>query len=222
MSMVARSSLALIAVIVVLAAGCSDGSGPQGPDAVDLEKSCNDPSYSPPNRDELCGSGSESGLAKGKVGQSFEYTQTYSDGSAPVNWKITVTSLKCGITEIPKGASNPKWQGESDVPQLITATPPPGKEFCRVDASMTNVGRTPGNSMDFADIEIDKGQFASSQEDEQYSDNLKDALSTGSKTNPGDTIEVARVYTVPAGSRPVAVLFPWATAFSGPTHRIEV
>lgn len=221
--MVFRSSLALITVVFALAAGCTgDGDGSQKSDTADLERSCNDPTFSPPNRDEICGSRGEPGLAKGKVGQPFEYTQTYSDGSAPVNWKITVTSLKCGITEIPKGARNPKWQGESDVPQLITASPPPGKEFCRVDASMENVGRTPGNSMDFADIEIDKGQFASSQDDEQISDNLQQALSTGSETNPGDTVQVARVYTVPAGSQPVAVLFPFATVFSGPTHRIEI
>jgi hypothetical protein len=221
--MAVRSSFALFTVVIVLAAGCSDGADrSQGPDGDELEQSCNDPNFNPANRDALCGSRDEPGLVKGSVGQAFDYTQTYSDGTAPVNWRIAVTSLKCGIAEIPEGASNPKWQGESDVPQHITATPPPGKEFCRVDASMTNIGRTPGDSMDFADIEIDKGQFASSQEDEQISDNLQQALSTGSKTNPGDTIKVSRVYTVPAGSRPVAVLFPFATVFSGPTHRIEI
>ncbi|WP_091553322.1 hypothetical protein [Micromonospora pattaloongensis] len=157
-----------------------------------------------------------------KVGQPFEYTQTFSDNSPPVQWRITVTKLVCGIKSIPHAAANPKWQGESDVPEYITATPEAGKEFCRVDATLTNIGKTPGSSMDFADVVLDKGQFASSSSDEEATGNLNNLLNEDTTTNPRATVKAARVWSVPTGSTPVAVLFPFETVFSGPTYRIEL
>ncbi|MEV5764728.1 hypothetical protein AB0L34_09145 [Micromonospora sp. NPDC052213] len=190
---------------------------------MDLEEACSDPRFTPPNRDELCGSAEETPqLQRAKIGQAFEYTQTFSDNTPPAHWRITVTKLVCGIRSIPRAAANPKWQGESDVPQYITATPEPGKEFCRVDATLTNIGKTPGSSMDFADVVIDKGQFASSSNDDEVTSNLNNLLNEDTTTNPGDTVKAARVWTVPTGSTPIAVLFPFETVFSGPTHRIEM
>ncbi|WP_433354094.1 hypothetical protein ACQPYV_26465 [Micromonospora saelicesensis] len=48
-------------------------------------------------------------------------------------------------------------------------------------------------SHDFADVIIDKGQFASSSSDEEVTDNLNDLLNEDTTTNPGDTVKAARV-----------------------------
>ncbi len=94
-----------------------------------------------------------------------------------------------------------------------------------MDATLKNVGKTPASgSQGFGNVVTDQGEFeASYEEDVTYSDNLQEAAKApASPFNPGDTAKVVKVWSVTAGAKPLAVLFPDTTVYSGPTHRISL
>lgn len=167
---------------------------------------------------------SEPPLIQAAVGTPFEHQETFSDNSAPVDWQVTVTNVECGLTVLKKAASNPEWQGGDEVPRFIDAKPEDGQEFCRMDASLKNVGKTPGTSAQgFGNLVTDQGEFQASSDDEEYASNLTEVeeLKTG-PFNPGSTAKVIMTWQVTAGAKPAAVLFPDTTVYSGPTHSIAV
>jgi hypothetical protein len=164
-----------------------------------------------------------------KLGQPFTYQQTFSNTPDVVDWEVTVTKVQCGIAVLQDAADNPaytsgKWSSDNVPPERIDAKAPDGQTFCRMDATLKNVGKTPSSGAeDFDNLETNKGSFAASQDDDRIANNLlKLEKAPESPFNPGTTARVIRIWTVPQDARPVAVMFPGTTVFSGPTYRIEV
>lgn len=167
---------------------------------------------------------SEPPLTQAAVGTPFDHQETFSDGTAPVEWQVTVNKVQCGLTVLKKAARNPEWQGDDAIPEFLDAKPQAGQEFCRMDATLKNVGKTPGTgAQGFGNIVTDQGEFKASSDDEDYAYNLAaiEKLPTG-PFNPGSTAKVIMIWQVLAGAKPAAVLFPDTTVYSGPTHRIAV
>lgn len=158
-------------------------------------------------------------LATVKLGVPFTAEITYTDGTPPRTWQITVTELTCGISRIPGAADNPAYDGSNA--KTVDAVPPAGQTFCRLHATMTNTSRTSGDPHPFGDIVLPAGEFTASALDGQISDNLNPEVRWVA-INPGGTVQWSQVWTVPAGSKALAVLYPEPTFFSSPTHRIEV
>ena len=171
----------------------------------------------------------ESALTMQRLGVPFEYQEAFSDGSAPVDWQVTVATVRCGIRLFKQAADNPAytsgdWSSDSVPPERIDAKPSAGMEFCRMDAAMKNVGRTPASGTEsFGNLVTEAGEFAAAADDERIAENLMaDEETPQSPFNPGATAKVVVVWSVPEGSKPIAVLFPAATAFDQPSHRINV
>jgi hypothetical protein len=158
-------------------------------------------------------------LAAATVGKAFTYSQVHSDGSAPTAWKITVDTLKCGLTAIPRATRNPAWQGDDQVPEYLSATPPPGKTFCKLRATFVNVGSTPGGSgAYFGDIETTAGTIHQTDQDWDITDRINQSAP---QANPGDFTWVEQVWSVPTGARLKAVAFPETNAAGGPQYTIK-
>lgn len=161
-----------------------------------------------------------------KIGEAFNYTEQFSNGTTGTTWKITVRNIQTGIMSIPNAASNPEYGSSEhpDAPEYVDATPAPGMEFARVDATMANVGQKPGRAPDFDNLVTQQGEFAAKTTDEEYSDNLRtESVPRANDTvNPQQAVQQVQIYTVPANSKAVAVLFPRTWIGGGPTYRIEV
>ncbi|MEV4619934.1 hypothetical protein AB0J74_14655 [Asanoa sp. NPDC049573] len=165
-----------------------------------------------------------------QIGQSFPYRETFSDDTSPVDWQVEVTKVQCGIRVLKNAADNPaytsgNWSSDNVPPERIDAKAPSGQAFCRMDATLKNVGNTPASGTeDFGNIDTDKGQFASSYDEDAYiaSNLLEDEDAPGSPFNPGSTARVIKIWTAPADAKPLAVLFPADTAFDKSSHRIMV
>ena len=205
-----RRLLCGAATAAVLLAGCS-----------------NDPSTPPstldPAEEEEIGV-SEQPLVQATVGAPFNHQETFSDDSAPVDWQVTVNKVQCGLTVLKKAASNPEWQGNDAIPRSIDAKPNAGQEFCRMDATLKNIGKIPATSAQgFGNIVTDQGEFQASSDDEEYATNLTEVEELPTSTfNRGSTAKVIMIWQVNAGAMPTGVLFPDTTVYSGPTHLVAV
>jgi hypothetical protein len=206
-----RSVLCGVAAVALLLGACSN-SEPSSPS----------PAPEPIGEEEY--GFSKPPLEQAAVGTPFDHQETFSDDTAPVDWRVTVNKVQCGLTVLKKAASNPDWQGDDAIPRFIDAKPAAGQEFCRMDATLKNVGKTPGSgAQGFGNIVTDQGEFQASSDDEEYARNLTEVeeLPT-SPFNPGSTAKVIVIWQVGAGAKPTAVLFPDTTVYSGPTHSIAV
>jgi hypothetical protein len=165
-----------------------------------------------------------------KTGTPFPYQQTFSDDSKPVDWEVTVDKIECGIPVLKKAAENPaynsgEWDSENVPPQTIDAKAPKGQAFCRMDASLKNVGRAPAGSAEgFGNLETDQGEFASRPEDDMYttSNLLELEKAPTGPFNPGATAKVIKIWTVPADAKPQAILFPDTNVYSEAEYRIAI
>jgi len=160
------------------------------------------------------------------LGKPFEFHKTYSDSDEVELWEVTLTEVKCGVKSIPKGASNPKWDGGDEYPEYITAKAGDGDEFCLLYWDWKNVGKTPASTTDAGDILIGDERFAKSDEDSDIASNvtrnqLGDAYDNQVDVNPRKSTKSVDVYTVPAGGVPRAVLFPMATVYGDSTMLIS-
>jgi hypothetical protein len=155
------------------------------------------------------------------AGQPFDYAKTYNDDTPPTDWRVQLTQVRCGLDTIRKGAPNPKWQGEDDVPEYVTAKAAPGKQFCMAYWDWTNTGDAPGNTDDAGDIVVGGQRFT--REDVEISDAVETTHLKPEESglyeaiNPGDKAKSIDVYVVPAGSVAEAVWFPMATV-DGDSH----
>ncbi|XVU28846.1 hypothetical protein ACQPZJ_17840 [Actinoplanes sp. CA-054009] len=173
--------------------------------------------------------GDDAGLAAQRVGVAFRYRELFSDETPAVDWAVTVTGVKCGITIFPDAADNPDytsgdWSSDDVPPEHVDARPASGWEYCRMDATMKNVGRTPASGTEeFGHLVTDRGEYAFSGLDETIAANLQRAedFPVG-PYNPGMTARLIRVWTVPTGTRAEAVLFPQDSLFDHPAHRISL
>lgn len=206
-------------VLIFLAAGCG-ATKPGGPQPG---------ASSAPQADTFADEGEpgvpEPTLTSHKVGEAFAYTETFSDSTKPVDWSVTVTKIVCGLPVLKNAADNPKWQGDDAIPRHIDAKPPAGKVFCRLDATLKNVGRTSASGPEsFGDLVTDLGEFAATYDEEtSLPNNLLEAENAPtSPFNPGDTARSVKVWSVPAAAKAVAVLFPDNTVYDKASHRIEV
>ncbi|MFI5491907.1 hypothetical protein [Actinoplanes sp. NPDC051859] len=204
----------MIGAVLLAATGCSSTSEAPPPSATDAAEA---------------GLGVQARSVQ-QVGRPFAYQETFSDGTSPVDWEVTVTGISCGLTVLKNAADNPEytsgtWSSDNVPPERIDARPPAGKEFCRMDATMKNTGRTPATSTEsFGNLDTDRGEFAASyEEDMSLSANLlaMDKAPNG-PFNPGDTARVVKVWTVPVGAVPAAVLFPSNTLYDSSVFRVEV
>jgi hypothetical protein len=169
-------------------------------------------------------------LTDHKLGEAFTYQERFSDGTAPVDWQVTVTKLQCGLIVLKNAADNPAytsgdWSSDNVPPENIDATPAPGKAFCRMDATLKNVGKTPASGAEsFGDLETDKGRFAANyDEDVSISSNLLEiAKAPTGPFNPGDTAPVIKIWAAPVDAKPQAVMFPGDTVYDKSSHRISV
>jgi hypothetical protein len=214
-----RRTIGAALLMLATAAGCSSAADPTVADGagVDAGEIGVETSSAP-------------ALSEQQLGKPFRYQETFSDGTAPVDWEVTVTGVRCGLTVLKNAADNPAytsgdWSSDDVPPEQIDAEPAPGKAFCRMDATMTNVGRTPaGGTENFGDLETDRGRFAAGyEEDMTLSANLLEMeKAPGGPFNPGDAARVIKVWSVPTGAEPVAVLFPGDTAYDKSAYRIAV
>jgi hypothetical protein len=163
-----------------------------------------------------------------KVGQPFVYTYVYSDGSPSVDYEVTVTQIQCGITLIKLGLSNPaytsgNWTSDKVPPERIDAAPKSGDQFCKVTATEKIVGKVPGadGGVDLDNLVMDIGEFQAGRDDEDISRNLN-TDSPRMTPNPGATLTVIKVYTVPAAAKPVGVLFPIASVVRQTPHLVQL
>ncbi|SNY61304.1 hypothetical protein SAMN05421748_122134 [Paractinoplanes atraurantiacus] len=173
--------------------------------------------------------GDEAGQAPQRVGVAFRYREEFSDDTPAVDWAVTVTGMKCGIAVFPDAADNPAytsgdWSSDDVPPEHIDARPPSGWEFCRMDATMENVGRTPASGTEeFGHLVTDRGEYAFSELDETIAANLQRAEDFPSGPyNPGMTARLIKIWTVPGGTKAEAVLFPQDSLFDHPAHRINL
>jgi hypothetical protein len=165
-----------------------------------------------------------------ELGKPFRYQETFSDGTAPVDWEVTVTRVRCGLTVLKNAADNPDytsgdWSSDNVPPEQIDAKPAPGKAFCRMDAAMKNVGRTPASGTEnFGDLETDKGRFAAGYEEDMTlaANILEMEKAPSGPFNPGDAARVVKVWSVPTDAKPMAVLFPGDTVYDKSSYRIAV
>ncbi|XVV15985.1 hypothetical protein ACQP2X_17015 [Actinoplanes sp. CA-131856] len=168
-------------------------------------------------------------LAPQRVGVAFRYQERFSDDTPAVDWAVTVAGVTCGITIFPDAADNPDyvsgdWSSDDVPPERIDARPASGWEFCRMDATLKNVGRTPATGTEeFGHLVTDRGEYAFSGLDETIAANLQRAedFPVG-PYNPGMTARVIRVWTVPTGTKAEAVLFPQDSLWDEPAHRISL
>ncbi|MDI6098891.1 hypothetical protein QLQ12_09790 [Actinoplanes sp. NEAU-A12] len=216
----------VVALATVLLAGCSshDSAKIEAPPP-SPSLNCADVNLPQSEWMKHCASGNAtpgSDLVVVKVGQPLRYQYDYTDGTSSFQLEVNVSKIECGIESIPRAADNPAWDGSDDIPRMIDATPAPGKEFCRAVATMKNIGRTPGRTVQFGNLVIDKGEFKESDGDADITDNVNgDLANAGKELNPGDSAEWVQIWSAPVGARPLAVLFPMTTLMSGPLYRIE-
>ncbi|MEV6599310.1 hypothetical protein AB0M36_21015 [Actinoplanes sp. NPDC051346] len=69
-----------------------------------------------------------------ELGKPFAYQETFSDGTAPVDWQVTVTGVRCGLAVLKNAADNPEytsgdWSSDDVPPERIDAKPAAGKVF---------------------------------------------------------------------------------------------
>lgn len=223
---------AVIAVGVALSAAlvlaaCGGGTPSAAPGRTSSKRvDCSDSSLSQSDWVKYCGAKASPSpaIATAKVGTPFRYRQVFSDSSKPNDWQVTVTSIRCGITTIKHAASNPAYDGGNA--QYVDATPAPGKQFCEVDLTAKNVGRTPGDDPLGTDtIILDMGQFSNEDDanDQDINQNLDDQDNTAT-LNPGDEATLRNVWSVPTNATPRGVLYPtsdWDAADgASPEYRV--
>lgn len=168
-------------------------------------------------------------LAPQRLGTPFRYRETFSDDTAPVDWQVTVTAARCGATVLPMAADNPAyvsgdWPLDKVPPTHIDARPPAGWVFCRLDATLENVGRSPASGVEeFGNLVTSRGEYTFTEADKSIAENLQEAEKLpGGPFNPGTTARVIKIWTVPAGTTAEAVLFPQESLWDQPAHRIAL
>lgn len=135
---------------------------------------------------------------------------------------VQVSEFKCGVTSIPDAVDNPVYMesgGEEGEPN-IAAEPEDGKEFCIFTMAYENVGAGPYQVDDPGAVILEDGTtHAQSSEDQDISWTIQDYVID---LNPGDTGEYKHVVSIPAGSAPMALLYPGESAVLESTLALEV
>jgi hypothetical protein len=221
-----HASVALLLTSLLLVAGCSASTGTATSTPTPTASvNCDDPNITVRQAEEHCygeTENSEPGAAEETplhgdpyvpLGEAIEYTRIYSD-SKGTTWSVKLSKVKCGLKSLPETDSNPKWQGEEDVPQYITAKAPRGSDFCVLYWDWKNVGKVPDTTVQSGDLMFGDEQFARSSEDEMRSwtfmqTNLN--VDYSAQVNPRKTTKSADIYTVDEGTEPDAVWFPMET-----------
>lgn len=149
------------------------------------------------------------------AGKPIDYRPTNMQDSEqrPMDWRVTLTKTECGLKSIPKAVPNPKWQGEDDVPQYVTAKADPGKQFCIVYWAWENVGKEPGRPDAAGDIVVNGERYPRAGEQDEMSEHLAEqklrATWMYEDVAPHDKTRSLDVYLIPEGAKPEAVWFPF-------------
>jgi len=121
-------------------------------------------------------------------------------------FQVTVDRVKCGLTRIKDAAKNPRYYEVDDAEPRVDATPEDGKTFCLVRSTWMNASKNPATRYTeetfTSVVDADGVRFEPSEDDQSSSDILtRRAGHEDDTVNPGDTIQVRTVVSVPEGTQ---------------------
>ncbi len=146
-------------------------------------------------------------------GEPFEYVDMSLDGPG-TTWSVALNNVDCGLNSLPKADANPNWDGSDGIPEYTSAKPPEGSEFCVLYWDWTNVGKSPGITIQSGDLMFGDERFARTVDDEMRSWTFMDtnlSVDYAAEVNPGKKTKSADIYTVDEGQTPDATWFPMET-----------
>jgi len=125
-------------------------------------------------------------------------------------WSVTLTDFECGLKSIPKAAENPAYYSgdDYDAPEYIDATAPTSQMFCIATSDWVNSGTGPDTLAAYttmSELVLPDGvEMGASQEDEVATNALGDD-EFNQQINPGGSMTVRNVYTMPEGTQVAGV-----------------